>query len=72
MRTPEERLEIAYTELDTAFRLINDLLLNKHLGLFITLPTHTEDEIAVRNLIVDTRIAIIKASNEVELLIDKN
>jgi hypothetical protein len=72
MRAPEERLAIAQKELERAFSLINDLWTNQELGLVITLPTHTENQIAVRNLIVDTRIAIMKASNQVEMLINKD
>jgi hypothetical protein len=71
-RTTKERLEIADAELDRAFRLINDLWANKDLGLFIALPTHTKKELAIREQIVSTRIAIMKASNQIELLIDNN
>ena len=71
-RTPEERLEIADTELDRAFRLINELWANKYLDVFFTPRTLTEPERQIRELIVDTRIAIINASNQIELIRDNN
>lgn len=73
MRTPNERLDIAKTNLDTAFQLINDLWANKHLDLVINNNRQlTEQEKEIRELIVSTRMAIINASNQVELLLDKN
>ncbi len=71
-RTTKERLEIADAELDRAFSLINDLWANEHLGLLITKPEHTEPERQIRELIVSTRIAIMNASSQIELLKDNN
>ena len=67
MLSIKERLDIAETEISRAFRLINDLWTNEHLGLTITLPSHSPEEVAIRGLIVETRIAIMKVSHEIEL-----
>lgn len=73
MRTPNQRLEVAQTELNRAFSLINDLWTNEYLDLFITTDRElTEQEKKVREQIVSVRIAIINASSQVELLLDNN
>jgi hypothetical protein len=63
----KERLDIADAEISRAFTLINLLWTNEHLGLTITLPSHTPEEVAIRELIVETRIAIMNVSQEIEM-----
>ena len=66
MKTIEERLNIAEEHASLAFRLINELWISN--GVLLDLDTLTEEQRAIRNYIVDTRIAILKTSNELEMI----
>jgi hypothetical protein len=66
MKTIEERLNIAEEYTSLAFRLISELWIDN--GVLIDIDTLTEEQRAIRNRIVDTRIAILKTSNEIEMI----
>jgi hypothetical protein len=68
MKTIEERLNIAEEYSNLAFRLINELWIDKHEGLILDQDTLTNEQRAIRTHIVDTRIAILKISNEIEMI----
>jgi hypothetical protein len=70
-KTPEERLTLAQAQLDLAFDLINDLWTNDHLGLLITEPHHTKEDLEVREAIISTRLAILQASHQVQMLLSQ-
>jgi hypothetical protein len=72
-RTSTERLQETNTELETAFRLINEIWTNESLNLsFIDTTKLTAEQRELREKIVSCRIAIMNACNQVELLLENN
>ncbi len=72
-RTSTERLQETNTELETAFRLINEIWTNESLKLsFIDTTKLTAEQRELSEKIVSCRIAIMNACNQVELLLENN
>lgn len=71
-RTSTERLKEVKQELELAFSLINELWADEHLDILLGETNLSPDLIRIRRKIISTRIAILNASNQVELLLANN
>lgn len=71
-RTSTERLKEVKQELELAFSLINELWADEHLDILLGETNLSPDLIRIRRKIISTRIAILNANNEVELLLANN
>lgn len=71
-RTSTERLKEVEQELDLAFSLINELWADEYLDILLGETNLSPDLIRIRRKIISTRIAILNASNQVELLLANN
>lgn len=68
MKTVKERLDTIDEYSSLAFRLINELWVDKHEGLVLDQDTLTAEQLSIRSKITDTRIAILTISNEIEMI----
>ena len=71
-KTSTERLKEVKQELELAFSLINELWADEHLDILLGETNLSPDLIRIRRKIISTRIAILNANNEVELLLANN
>jgi hypothetical protein len=68
MPTTSQRLDNAQIALNRAMTITTNLWTNKDLDILFSKPEHTETERQLRENLVSARIAIINASNEIQIL----